>query len=60
MAFKKWLNSKTLSWALSSNTVFNMESAWNAAIDEAIKVAYNADKSTHPSDLAESIKELKG
>ena len=29
--FKKWLGSKTLSWALSVSTVQNMETAWNAA-----------------------------
>ena len=31
----------------------------NLAIGECIKVCLNADKSTHPSDLAEMLQELK-
>jgi len=31
----------------------------NAAIDEAVKACYEADKSTHPTDLGDKIKELK-
>jgi len=31
----------------------------DATIDEAVKVCFDADKSMHPTDLGDKIKELK-
>jgi len=57
MNFEEW-------YAKDEEDFYNFEkesarACWNAAIDEAGKVCYDSDKSTHPSDLADKIKQLK-
>jgi len=67
MGFEDWLKSRALSWALSTTEVVNMKAAWNAATDEAVKVAnelyaHHYDHSGQKQgaeDAAEKIKELK-
>ena len=60
--FEEKINYKNFSEFVNYHIVFQRAVAkmsWNAAIDLAVKIAYDSDKNTHPSDLAEKLNELK-
>jgi len=57
MKFDEWRDSINASRYSSEYTL--AKDAYNTAIDEAVKVCFDADKSTHPTDLGDKIKELK-
>jgi len=66
MNFDEWLENNRLGNLLSVDTICNMRTAWNAAIDEAVKAAKeDAKQWLAPSMaksallLADKIKELK-
>ena len=61
--FKEWFELNPLGEFLSSSQVSNMETAWNAALDEAVKVAdiqseMNMDDGGYYNQAAEKISEI--
>ena len=63
MNFEEWLTKNPLSGFLSNVQISNMETAWNAAIDEAIKStadrAASLEGGHNPSLIIRDIRKLK-
>ncbi len=62
MSFEEWFKQNPLSELVSSATVGNMEDAWNAAIDEAVKRINKAgffDGDVSSDYVAKAVEKLK-
>ena len=61
MTFEEWWDSPTDGWYLGRIAKKKYaQAAWNAALEHVARICEKADKSTHPSDLADEIRKEIG